>query len=79
MDSKLQKTLADIFGLKPAEITTELTREDIETWDSLKQMDLVLSLERAYDLTLEIQDIIGMTSVSAIVKALEGKGVKFES
>lgn len=79
MDSKLKETLADVFGVKPGDITPELTRYDLETWDSLKQMDLVMSLERAYDLSLEIQDIMSMTTVANIIKVLEDKGVQFES
>jgi acyl carrier protein len=52
-----------------------LQREDVGTWDSLRQMDLVVSLEREYDLQLEIEDIIRMDSVGAIVKVLQDKGV----
>lgn len=79
MDKKLQGILAEVFGLRPSEITDKLTRDDVETWDSLKQMDLILSLERAYDLTLEIEDIVSMLSVANIIAVLKDKGVELES
>lgn len=78
MDKKLQGLLADVFGVRESEITPETTKGDVESWDSLKQMDLVMSLERAYDLTLDIQDIVAMTSVAAIAQVLHDKGVRLE-
>lgn len=78
MDKKLQGLLADVFGVRESEITPETTKGDVESWDSLKQMDLVMSLERAYDLTLDIQDIVAMTSMAAIAQVLRDKGVRLE-
>ena len=78
MDKKLQGLLADVFGVRESEITPETTKGDVESWDSLKQMVLVMSLERAYDLTLDIQDIVAMTSVAAIAQVLRDKGVRLE-
>ena len=78
MDKKLQGLLADVFGVRESEIAAETVKEDVESWDSLKQMDLVMSLERAYDLTLDIQDIVAMTSVAAIAQVLRKKGVHLE-
>lgn len=78
MDNKLAALLADIFGMKPAEMRAELKKEDVGSWDSLKQMDLVLTLEREYDIALEIPDIVEMTSVAAIETVLRQKGVVLE-
>jgi len=79
MDRKLRETLADVFGMKPSEIQQELGRDDIDSWDSLKQMDLVMSLERTYDIALEMGDIIRMTTVADIVAVLKEKGVSLEN
>lgn len=79
MDKKLQETLADVFDIKAAAITPDLNKDDVETWDSLKQMDLVISLEKAYDISLDITDIVGMVSVQAIMDTLERKGVSLEN
>jgi acyl carrier protein len=75
MDRKLAGLLAEVFNLREADITPELTKADVGNWDSLKQMDLVVSLEREYDLSLEIPDIVRMTSVGAIMEVLREKGV----
>lgn len=78
MNKKLVALLADVFGLRPANITPELEKSHVDSWDSLKQMDLVMSLEREYSIELDIPDIVRMTSVSAIVSVLNDKGVPLE-
>jgi acyl carrier protein len=75
MNRQLAALLADVFGMRESEIHSGLEQEDVGTWDSLKQMDLVTSLERAYGIRLEIPDILQMLSVGAIEKVLRSKGV----
>ena len=79
MDHKLAALLAEVFNLREADIMPELTKADVGNWDSLKQMDLVMTLEREYAVALEISDIVRMTSVGAIVEVLRGKGVSLEN
>ena len=64
MNEKLASVLADVFNLKPDQIEPELTKEDVGSWDSLKQLDLVMSLEREYDV-----------SVAKIIEVLKLKGI----
>lgn len=75
MNSEFAELLADVFGLPSSEIQPDLQQGDLATWDSLKQMDLVMSLEREYYITLEISDIVRMTSVAEIMAVLTAKGV----
>jgi len=79
MDKRLTAILADVFGLREKEILPDLSRKDVDSWDSLKQMDLVLSLERNYEIALDISDIVKMMAVSDIIAVLNGKGVNLES
>jgi acyl carrier protein len=76
MNQRLAAILADVFGLKASEIQPSLKKDDVGNWDSLKQMDLVLSLEQEYGIALEIPDIVRMVSVAAIEEVLRGKGVR---
>ena len=70
MDNGLKDLLADVFAIPVGDITPELTKENVGAWDSLKQMDLVISIERKYNITLEISDIVSMDSVSSIIDVL---------
>lgn len=75
MNQRLASLLAEVFGLRQDQIVPTLTKDDVAVWDSLKQMDLVVSLEREFGIVLEIADIVRMNSVSSIVETLALKGV----
>ena len=75
MNKRLISVLADVFGLRADQIVPELTKDDVGSWDSLRQMDLVMSLEREFSIALEIPDIIRMNSVANIIDVLTSKGV----
>jgi acyl carrier protein len=75
MNIKLVELLAEVFGLRVPEIQPDLKKSEVGNWDSLKQMDLVMSLEREYGIALEIPDILRMTSVAEIMAVLKEKGV----
>ncbi|OQW92248.1 MAG: hypothetical protein BWK78_02230 [Thiotrichaceae bacterium IS1] len=75
MNKRLVSVLSEVFGLRADKIVPELTKNDVGSWDSLKQMDLVVSIEREFDITLEIPDIIRMNSIGDIIEVLVGKGV----
>jgi acyl carrier protein len=74
MNKQLAEVLAEVFSLRLTDIQPELKKSEVGTWDSLKQMDLVMSLERQYDIVLDISDIKRMTSVAEIVAVLSEKG-----
>lgn len=75
VDEKLINLLSNVFNISTNSVVPELTKDDVGSWDSLKQMDLVTSIEREFDLTLDIPDIIRMTSVKEIAGVLQDKGV----
>jgi acyl carrier protein len=75
MNQRLAEVLAEVFGLREVDIQPNLQKTEVGTWDSLKQMDLVMSLEREYGIALDIPDILRMTSVAEIMAVLNDKGV----
>jgi len=75
MNDHLRSILTEVFGLRESEVHLQLNKEEVGNWDSLKQMDLVTTLEREYSVMLEITDIVRMVSVAGIVEVLLEKGV----
>ncbi|MBE0515247.1 acyl carrier protein [Sulfurimonas sp.] len=75
MNDKVKEVLAEVFDMKSSEITVGLTKDDIDTWDSLRQMDLVTSLEKEFDIRLEMMEIVSLDSVAKTVEILKSKGV----
>ncbi|MCK9472188.1 acyl carrier protein [Sulfurimonas sp.] len=63
---KIDEILCNVFRLKEDELNDELTMSDIEKWDSLTHMDLVISLEEGLDIQLTMDDIMSMKDVKTI-------------
>lgn len=55
---------AFIVGLElsPEQVNSELTYQSVENWDSVGHMALVAELEDAFDIMLETDDIIDISS-----------------
>ncbi len=70
----VQKAFASSFGVDPARITEATLPEDVKKWDSLGHMTLVAALEENFGLQFEVEEIMEMATVEAILKILAAKG-----
>ena len=63
----MTKPLEDIFsetlGIERARVVDGLEYNSIKEWDSVAHMALIAALEEAYDIMLETEDVIDMSSV----------------
>jgi acyl carrier protein len=71
---KIQFTMATTLKVAPDKITRESSDKDLAAWDSLAHVNLMMSLEQAFDLFLEVEDFAKLTSVPAILKYLKEQG-----
>jgi acyl carrier protein len=68
---KLQAVLAATFAVEPHAITTSTTQDDLEPWDSVGHMTLMVALEDAFGVTLEVEEMLELTSVADILELLD--------
>ncbi len=71
MEQKIKEIMASVFELDEQEINENASTENIEVWDSLKHMNLIMAIES--ELGVEIDDeVIGeMTSYQKILSVLQ--------
>jgi|TARA_Y100001949_G_scaffold115665_1_gene98319 acyl carrier protein len=72
---KLEEIIANIFELDPSQIKKEMTPADIETWDSLSQLNLISSIENEFQIKFEIDEIFTVMKIGDIYSLLSKKGV----
>lgn len=65
---KLRQVFAESLAIDLARITDDLRYATIPEWDSVAHMALVAAIEAAFDLMLDTDDVIDMSS---FVKAQE--------
>ena len=55
------------------QVGDDLAMKDIDAWDSLVHMQLVLSLEQNFDIQLTFDEIVAMQSVREIKRVLSDR------
>ena len=75
VNDKVEALLAEVLQIPVAEITDDLAMKDVEAWDSLKHMELVVSLEETFGVELTFDEIVAMQSVREIKRLLRARGV----
>ena len=73
---KLAKVFADTFGIGVEE-TAGLVYQGIEAWDSVGHMTLVAAIEDNFDIMLDTDDIIDMSSFEKAQEILKKYNVEF--
>lgn len=76
MTEKLRKIMSGVFGIDPNSINESSNMENTNHWDSLKHMELMMSIEETFGVTLAADDIVNMTNFKKITEILNGKGIK---
>lgn len=71
----LKALIATALNVPAASVLDTTTMEETPAWDSLAHMDVILSIEKHYDINLEGDEIADMLSVAAIASILRQKGV----
>ena len=63
---RIRSIAADVLGVKAASLSPESGPENIESWDSVQHLSLILALEQQYDLQFEPEEVEGMKTLGAI-------------
>ncbi len=74
-EQKLLDTFAAALGV--TSVTMELQYNTIPEWDSVAHMILVAQIEEAFDVMLDTDDIIDMSSPAKATEILGKHGVDF--
>ena len=73
MDDKIKRVLAEVLRMPVEQVGDDLAMKDVDAWDSLVHMQLVLSLEQNFDIQLTFDEIVAMQSVREIKRVLSDR------
>ena len=66
----LNDVFKDVFDDDMLILTRDTTAKDIEEWDSLNQIKLIIECERAFDIRLKARDINMLEDIGEMVDHL---------
>ena len=72
---KLQEIMATALEVPTSTIRENSTMEDIEEWDSLGHVHIMVALEQAFDLYMDVDDFAELDSVPTILRYLASENV----
>jgi acyl carrier protein len=75
VDAKLTRLLTETLKIPATAVTDELAMKDVDSWDSLKHMELIASLEETFAIQLTFDEIVAMQSVREIKQVLGQRGI----
>ncbi len=69
---KISEIFKSVFG-KHVSINSDTKYEDIDEWDSLSHLSLIVELEEKFELGLTPEEIENLKSVKAIMQVLKSR------
>lgn len=62
----LNEVFQDVFDDDTITVTEDTTAEDIEEWDSLEHINLILAVEQHFGMKFSMGEVTGMKNVGAM-------------
>jgi acyl carrier protein len=71
--SRLAGVFDEVFDDDTIEVTPQLTAKDVDGWDSLAHIRLLLSVEKAFKIKFSTSEIGSLGTVSDLVALIKGR------
>lgn len=73
---KLEEVFQVVFDDYNIKLTHKMTSEDIEEWDSLNQIKIILACEKEFSVRLNPREINSFSNIGEMVEHLNSKDAK---
>jgi len=70
--SELNKIISDVTFSNTI-ISESSTAYDVDGWDSLAHINIILAIEKFYNVTFSTSDMLGMANVKELIDIIEKK------
>ncbi len=75
--NKLYQSFANALNIEIYQIQDDLAYQSIPEWDSISHMILISQLEEDFEVSIDTEDVIDMSSVEKAQEILTKLGVQF--
>ena len=69
----VRQTMEDVFDRDDLVISPSTTAKDVDGWDSLSHVRLIVALERKFKIKFKNSEIEGLMNVGDLVRAIDAK------
>jgi acyl carrier protein len=76
MSDRLTRTFAGVLNVPIERLTDATSPANTPEWDSLATVNIILALEREFELRLNMREVRGMSTIGLAKSVLRTKGVQ---
>ncbi|MDR3258504.1 MAG: acyl carrier protein [Fusobacteriaceae bacterium] len=73
MKERLQEIFRDVFDDEGLILTEKMTAADIEDWDSLAQINLIIAIQKEFKIKFVLEEIVKLENVEKILELIKSK------
>ena len=70
---RLQEIFRDIFDDEKLIITEEMSANDIEDWDSLAQINLIIAIEKEFKVKFRLEEVSNLKNIGEMLELFSKK------
>ena len=70
-DSDIRKIMGRVWEIAPEEIPSDAGFNDIVQWDSIGHVNLLIALEKEYNITIDYEMLTKLVGIPAIIQCLK--------
>lgn len=70
---KLNEVFRDVFDDESIEVVDNTTAQDIEDWDSLEHINLIVAIEGKFGIKFKMNEVTGLKNVGEMVDVILGR------
>ena len=70
---KLNQIFCEVYSVEESALNESFVNTDVDTWDSIHQLSMVAAIEETFDLMMDAEDILEMTSYENVKQLLASK------
>ena len=70
---KVQEIFQDVLDNEDIELTFETTADDVDEWDSLSHIQLIVAIEKKFGIKFTSQEIANWRTVNDTINSIESK------
>lgn len=59
---KFNNAFVEVFGVEESALNDTFAKENVDSWDSVHQLNIIAILEEAFDIMFDPEDIMELTS-----------------
>jgi len=76
LEERLTKVFHTVFDNDSIELTPELTADDVDEWDSLSHINLMIAIELEFGIEFEQSEIQNLANVGELLASIAEKTAK---